>query len=412
MILTIVDTENQIKYYEYDDDIIKLDLSKKQIRKVRKLDGLINLQELNLEGNQITDIKGLEKLTKLQRLNLSNNQIVDIKRLEGLDQLINLQVLNLNLNQIKEITGLEQLINLRLLELNLNYISEIKGLEKLTNLKELYLNQNKITEIKGFDQLINLQKLSILTDNVSNIYIKELKGLDKLTNLQTLFLRLNHYHTIESTIILLNNINLIEIFSFSIHPLVQRMIDRNIIKNNKLNSYNNSENVHDSTIHKSISQSIYSILNEKFQGNLLNDILNESILSTQTKSQLIDYCNINTIHSTLNVSFQEVLDSVWSILNNHQTKNDILNILNTDMNDSICKCFTGRIIRLINCLNRFDTRVNINISQNDELSNIIVLIKTKYPNNVIKQKEESQKELFGRGFDQNTIDEWTSYLEE
>ena len=82
------------------------------------------------------------------------------------------------------------------------------------------------------------------------------------------------------------------------------------------------------------------------------------------------------------------------------------------MNDSICKCFTGRISRLINCLNGYDSRINITISQNDEISNIIILTKTKYPNNVIKQKEESQKELFERGFDQNTIEEWLFYLDE
>ena len=136
------------------------------------------------------------------------------------------------------------------------------------------------------------------------------------------------------------------------------------------------------------------------------------MLTSQTKSQLIEYCNDSTIHSTLNVTFQEVLYSVWSIINNHTNKNDILNILNTEMNDFICKCFMGRISRLINCLNGYDSRININISQNDELSNIIILIKSKYPNDLSKQREESRKELIERGFDNDTIIEWISYLEE
>ena len=59
------------------------------------------------------------------------------------------------------------------------------------------------------------------------------------------------------------------------------------------------------------------------------------------------------------------------------------------MNNSICKCFTGRISRLINCLNGYDQRVEIRISQNDEISNIIILIKNKYPDDVIKQKAVS-----------------------
>ena len=92
-----------------------------------------------------------------------------------------------------------------------------------------------------------------------------------------------------------------------------------------------------------------------------------------------------------------MLDSVWTILNNHQNKNDILNILNTEMTDSICKCFTRRISRLINCLNGYDSRINIHISQNDEILNIIILTRNKYPNNLMNQKEDAQKELYERG---------------
>ena len=48
-----------------------------------------------------------------------------------------------------------------------------------------------------------------------------------------------------------------------------------------------------------------------------------------------------------------------------------------EIHDSICKCFTGRISRLINCLNGYDSKINITISQNDKISNIIILTKTK-----------------------------------
>ena len=37
--------------------------------------------------------------------------------------------------------------------------------------------------------------------------------------------------------------------------------------------------------------------------------------------------------------------------------NEIFNIMNIEMNDALCKCFTGRISRLVNC---FDDNIIIN----------------------------------------------------
>ena len=47
------------------------------------------------------------------------------------------------------------------------------------------------------------------------------------------------------------------------------------------------------------------------------------------------------------------------------------------MNDSVCKCFTGRMSRLINCLNGFDDLVEIKISDKEQIGNIIVTIRNK-----------------------------------
>jgi hypothetical protein len=47
------------------------------------------------------------------------------------------------------------------------------------------------------------------------------------------------------------------------------------------------------------------------------------------------------------------------------------------MNDTLCKCFTGRMSRLINCLNGFDNHIIINISDTEQIGNIIILIKNK-----------------------------------
>lgn len=76
----------------------------------------------------------------------------------------------------------------------------------------------------------------------------------------------------------------------------------------------------------------------------------------------------------------------------------------------ICKCFTGRISQLINCLNGFSPKVSINISANEELSNIIIVLKNKIAD-IDKLKEAVNKEMTERGYDKETIDIWIEYLD-
>jgi len=84
------------------------------------------------------------------------------------------------------------------------------------------------------------------------------------------------------------------------------------------------------------------------------------------------------------------------------------------MNDSECKCFTGRIYRLINCLNGFTDLVNINISDNQQIGNIIVIIKEKLEleNNysIEKHKELVEIELLERNYNKEIINEWINYI--
>jgi hypothetical protein len=232
-----------------------------------------------------------------------------------------------------------------------------------------------------------------------------------LTNLQGLRLEKNKITEIPYSIMNLRNlIGLIA--DCDIHPIIQRVLNRNRIKTNKT-IYDNSQNVHDSNIVKSVKQSIYNIICESKDVSIesvLKEIIEDKVLNKKTKSQLIEYCLDKTVHSLLNLTFEEVLCSVWEIITKHKECDEIKKILNIEMEDSICKCFTGRLSRLINCLNGFDNRVSIKINDKEQILGIIINIRNKYYN-VEKQKEEIMKELIERGFDQNTINEYIIYLE-
>jgi hypothetical protein len=209
-----------------------------------------------------------------------------------------------------------------------------------------------------------------------------------------------------------------------LNPIILRFLNRNQTKQNK-SIYDDNQNVHDSYINDSISVSLYKILGDKTHSTndqIMNEILDDKILTNTCKESLIEYSKIDDIHSTLNVTFKEVLLSVWNIIRSHQdsVSNEIKLILNDEMKDSLCKCFTGRLSRLINCLNGFDERVQIKIADNNQISNIIIMIKNKYDLfnknkyddlNLVRAKEEATKELLERGYDQNTINEWIEYIE-
>ncbi len=81
------------------------------------------------------------------------------------------------------------------------------------------------------------------------------------------------------------------------------------------------------------------------------------------------------------------------------------------MSESICKCFTGRLSRLINTLNGFDDRVCIMISNNDAIGNIIVMIIAQNKDkNITEIKAICKIELLSRGYTIDIIDEWVEYI--
>jgi len=80
------------------------------------------------------------------------------------------------------------------------------------------------------------------------------------------------------------------------------------------------------------------------------------------------------------------------------------------MQDSLCKCFTGRLSRLINCLNGYDERVVVRISDHQEIANLIISIRQKIES-LAEQTEMVRREMTERGYDGETIKEWIGYLE-
>jgi hypothetical protein len=203
-------------------------------------------------------------------------------------------------------------------------------------------------------------------------------------------------------------------------PQIARFINRiNNIQTNQLNVYANGQNVHDSNIQLCIKDSINALTTRRYIGSynkiqLIETIISDPILTC--KDQLIEYLEDETVHSLLLLTWGEVL---WAVLRtikldfNTEQQIEIKMILNQEMDDAQCKCFTGRMGRVVNCLNGFSPLVNINIKDSDQIGNIIVLIKSQLADNynVETHKQLVKQELESRGFDDHMIDEWIGYIE-
>ena len=147
---------------------------------------------------------------------------------------------------------------------------------------------------------------------------------------------------------------------------------------------------------------------------ITESILSDSVLTDKTKSLIMEFCSgpdSDEPHSTLNITFQELLVFVWIAILNNEHKDNIKAVMNTEMAEAECKCFTGRISRLINCLNGFDSRVSINLSDNEYIGNIVSMIGNKLePYDANEHKRLVVEALTERGYGSDVINEWIGYI--
>ena len=143
------------------------------------------------------------------------------------------------------------------------------------------------------------------------------------------------------------------------------------------------------------------------------EIVSNAVLTEVTKRLLMEYCGYESIHGVMGITFKELLVAVWSIIREHKDINEILGIMNTEMADADCKCFTGKMSRLINCLNGYDDRVVITMAENDQISNIIIIEKEKLGEgyDIEKHKDNVMLAMEERGYSKGTIEEWIGYIE-
>ena len=386
---TFIDSDEELK------DVVELDCSNCRITSFEGLNAS-NLTTLYCSNNQISTFEHLNT-PNLTLIKCSNNQISTFEHLNA----PKLTELHCSSNQISSFKGLNAPKIIEFYCFN-NKISSFEYLNA-PKLIELYCSNNQISSFEHLN-VLHLIELFCSSNQISSFEYLNAPKLTKLYCSNNQISSFEHLNAPNLTLIKCSN-NLFEFIPLHINRILNRT---------RQNIYNDSQNVHDHNIQETVRKSITNILCHKPTiDDIYDTILSDDILTQQTKEILIDYCNDTNIHSTLNISFKDLLIHTFSRININSNKDEIKRILSLEMTDSLCKCFTGRISRLINCLNGFDDLVNINISDTEQIGQIISLIEEQLDNdyNVDKHKEIVQQELLTRGYSQHVIDKWIYFIE-
>ena len=389
-------------------------LTNSQLTEISKeIQYVIQLQELNLCQNQIKEMpKDIKYLTQLQKIYLSDNLIKEIP--QEIQYLTQLQHINLSRNQIITIPiEIRYLTQLQQLDLSSNQITEIPlEIQYLTQLQHIDLSRNQIKKIpEEIQYLIQLQSLNLS----NNLITKIPQEIQYLIQLRALYFDRNQITEIPLEIIDLRNLqyfmysgNPIENFN---NPIIHRFFDRIQGRGGNIhNLYNDTQNVHSSTIQQSIKQSIMNLLKE-IKEPVNYDYLNDHLFTVETKMALTEYCNEPSIHSELECTFGDVFNAVLLETSKFtpDVQIEIKKRINEEMADAECKCFTGRLSRIVNALSGYSDKVIIKISSAEEIGNIIMLMKIKY-DLIDDVRENVKKEMKERGYTDEIIQEWISYI--
>jgi Leucine-rich repeat (LRR) protein len=390
---------------------------------------LVNLTYLSAYQTRLTSLpEEIGNLTKLEDIHIQSNhlktlpssigKLVSLKELDvtgwsfhslplEIGNLTKLKKLSVNFSILKtipkEIGNMTELKSLTFLYCHVSSIPSEVG--KLTKLTELLITSRELEELPSeIGSLTSLKFIYLSHCRLSSLP----ETMKNLVNMESFHIPCNKFKTLPPWIC--NWVRLEKIFYANnpieyVPPQVTRFLAR------LEQPYGDKQSVHNSAVQKSFIESVQRLTVEKpeFDSCLLVYEFMTSSLSKESKLDIMKYSTNNEIHSAINMTYFEVFTFVWSRIRVHPNMDDILKVLDQEIKDSKNMCFTGRITRVVNCLNGFDPDVVIHISNNEQLNNLSTIIRKKFPE-MEDQKKALKEAMEERGFSQEDIAEWVEYL--
>jgi hypothetical protein len=177
---------------------------------------------------------------------------------------------------------------------------------------------------------------------------------------------------------------------------------------NLANIFEDSQNVHASSIQKSFLNSCQNLFADKIPDHIF----------TTTGNIVVDKIIYNFLenketHIILLVSFKEVFQKVWNRIasqKNLAVQTELKKRLKEEMLDAESKCFMGQVTRLINVLVGFYDDITLNIGESDQIFAKVQANKNR--NNGTVNIQELVGELREVQVSQEKINEWIAALKD
>ena len=410
-----------------------LDISNNKLMTLDGLDNLTELENIDCSMNRLKCIQALKYVPKLSNFQCQCNEL---ETLDGIQNHEYLTILICHSNMLKTLIELEGCSNLRCIVCSNNDLSNLNGIQFCPNVRELSCSANSINNIDNIRFCTLLEKFScydcllvslngiehcrnIRIMMVGSNRISSLKGLENCTLLERLYCSDNMIRDLSPLVYLNNLINM----EYSRNPLdiqtiqVQRFLEeyqirrRVILTNSSETIYSDTQNIHDVTIQKSVCESIVNILHDE-KPVFSQETIISSQLSEKTIQALIEYCNDSSVHSIHRITFFELLSYVWARITRSEYQKEMFKILEEQISESECKCFTGRFNRILSVLVGFYDDIKIEISDKSRIGAIIVSIGQKIiPYNPIEHKNLASQALLQLGYSESEIAEWIEAIE-
>jgi len=357
---------------------------------------LSGLRFLNLVKNNFKRIPPqVVKLATLEKLFINHNHIKTVP--EDIGAMTALQILNLSANRIWKTlpNSLGNMPNLNILYLENNCISALPAeLSGLVQLKELHMQENQISVFPpSIGRCTQLNTLNISHNEFTTLPM-ELTQCARLENFQR------------------------EGNELDIPPPIQRFLNQRLrrTERNYGGLYGDGQNVHASSIQASIKESLLHLMNDSYSASK-ESVVAQIIESphVEMKEILIGYINDEKeTHSTLYCTFFDAFVKVWGRIvscADEEKRGELFKRLNEELAEGECKCFTGRLSRLVNVLNGFYDDIQIQISSNEQIANVILALRRQHglrPEDEMTDaiKEAIRKELEERGYEADIINVW------
>ncbi len=328
-----------------------------------------NLQLIYI--NDCKNIKYLERLPKsITFIEIINCTMTNVNNLFSKDMNY-VETINLSKNRIVEIPKNlpESLISLDLSENDIDILPLNICFPK--NIKNINLSYNKLQDLPEWFLELNAETYVSLMPNKFwfNLY----------TNI-SLNKTIQDYH------IQIAN----RFFDISLgRKLVNTRNINRINLNNRRTTFEQGQNVHNSDIQDSFSKSIANIMKntspripkylDKIWWYYIFDGFNIAYNLSFIYHIRIN-CNDPTVVSRNGVTYGELLERIWAISEIHEHKIEMRKVLRQEITSGIDVCFTGRVTRLVNSLTGFIEEVQVGISENEQISNVVITLMKKYEN--------------------------------